>query len=95
MSEKIWPDDAWNDYLYWQTQDKKTLKLDTFRLVDLALFSVDFQSKLLLDESSHTLHDSVCRLSAFDHYDEVVRIPDKIQPSCFQFLIQFVEHDVR
>lgn len=23
---KIWSDDAWNDYLYWQTQDKKTLK---------------------------------------------------------------------
>ena len=26
MSDKIWSDDAWNDYLYWQTQDKKTLK---------------------------------------------------------------------
>ncbi len=26
MSEKIWSDDAWNDYLYWQSQDKKTLK---------------------------------------------------------------------
>ena len=25
MSEKIWSDDAWNDYLYWQIQDKKTL----------------------------------------------------------------------
>lgn len=24
--EKLWSDDAWNDYLYWQTQDKKTLK---------------------------------------------------------------------
>ena len=23
---KIWQDDAWNEYLYWQTQDKKTLK---------------------------------------------------------------------
>lgn len=23
---KIWQDDAWNDYLYWQSQDKKTLK---------------------------------------------------------------------
>lgn len=22
---KIWSDKAWNDYLYWQTQDKKTL----------------------------------------------------------------------
>ena len=24
--KKIWTDDAWDDYLYWQTQDKKTLK---------------------------------------------------------------------
>lgn len=23
---KSWQDDAWNDYLYWQKQDKKTLK---------------------------------------------------------------------
>lgn len=26
MSDKIWSDDAWADYLYWRTQDKKTLK---------------------------------------------------------------------
>ena len=26
MSEKIWSDEAWDDYLYWQSQDKKTLK---------------------------------------------------------------------
>ena len=24
--EKVWSDEAWDDYLYWQTQDKKTLK---------------------------------------------------------------------
>ena len=23
---KIWQDDAWEDYLYWQKQDRKTLK---------------------------------------------------------------------
>ena len=23
---KVWHDEAWRDYLYWQTQDKKTLK---------------------------------------------------------------------
>lgn len=23
---KIWDDEAWDDYVYWQTQDKKTLK---------------------------------------------------------------------
>jgi len=26
MSELIWSDDAWEDYLYWQAEDKKTLK---------------------------------------------------------------------
>ena len=24
--EKLWTDKAWEDYLYWQIQDKKTLK---------------------------------------------------------------------
>ena len=24
--EKLWQDEAWEAYLYWQTQDKKTLK---------------------------------------------------------------------
>ncbi|WP_010632903.1 Txe/YoeB family addiction module toxin [Sporolactobacillus vineae] len=23
---KIWQEEAWDDYLYWQNQDKKTLK---------------------------------------------------------------------
>ncbi|MHB1152984.1 MAG: Txe/YoeB family addiction module toxin [Eubacteriales bacterium] len=23
---KLWDDDAWDDYVYWQSQDKKTLK---------------------------------------------------------------------
>lgn len=23
---KLWTDEAWEDYVYWQTQDKKTLK---------------------------------------------------------------------
>jgi len=24
--QKLWTDNAWDDYLYWQSQDKKTLK---------------------------------------------------------------------
>ena len=24
--KKLWSDDAWDDYLYWQSTDKKTLK---------------------------------------------------------------------
>lgn len=23
---KLWQDEAWEDYIYWQVQDKKTLK---------------------------------------------------------------------
>lgn len=26
MMMKLWQDDAWEEYLHWQTQDKKTLK---------------------------------------------------------------------
>ena len=28
MTDRLlsWTDESWNDYLYWQTQDKKTLK---------------------------------------------------------------------
>ena len=35
MSEKIWSDDAWQDYLYWQTQDKKTLKRINLLIKDI------------------------------------------------------------
>jgi toxin YoeB len=26
MMIKLWQDEAWENYLYWQTQDKKTLR---------------------------------------------------------------------
>ena len=26
MMNKLWQEEAWEDYIYWQTQDKKTLK---------------------------------------------------------------------
>ena len=32
---KIWHDEAWEDYLYWQTQDKKTLKRINRLLTDI------------------------------------------------------------
>ena len=35
MSEKIWSDDAWADYLYWQAQDKKTLKRINLLIKDI------------------------------------------------------------
>lgn len=32
---KIWFDEAWDDYLYWQTQDRKTLKRINMLLRDI------------------------------------------------------------
>lgn len=33
--KKIWHDDAWADYLYWQVQDRKTLKRINLLLQDI------------------------------------------------------------
>ena len=33
--KKIFSDDAWDDYLYWQAQDKKTLKRINALLLDI------------------------------------------------------------
>ncbi len=32
---KVWFDEAWEDYLYWQTQDKKTLRRINALLKDI------------------------------------------------------------
>lgn len=32
---KLWQDDAWEDYLYWQTQDKKTIKRINLLIKDI------------------------------------------------------------
>lgn len=32
---KVWDDEAWEDYLYWQTQDKKTLKRINALILDI------------------------------------------------------------
>ncbi|MDR2546367.1 MAG: Txe/YoeB family addiction module toxin [Lachnospiraceae bacterium] len=32
---KSWDDEAWDDYLYWQMQDKKTLKRINYVLKDI------------------------------------------------------------
>ena len=33
--KKTWSDEAWEDYLYWQTQDKKTLKRVNMLIKDI------------------------------------------------------------
>ena len=32
---KIWQEEAWEDYLYWQTQDRKTLKRINLLIQDI------------------------------------------------------------
>lgn len=34
MSEKIWSDDAWRDYLYWQAQDMLFRRSLMFIIID-------------------------------------------------------------
>lgn len=36
MSDLTFSEQAWNDYLYWQTQDKKTLKRINLLLQDIS-----------------------------------------------------------
>lgn len=33
---KLWHDEAWSDYVYWQTQDKKTIKRINQLLQDIS-----------------------------------------------------------
>lgn len=33
---KVWQEDAWEDYLYWQTQDKKALKRINLLIQDIS-----------------------------------------------------------
>ena len=44
--KKIWSDEAWEDYLYWQTQDKKTLKKLTGCLKTLTGKAINVQENL-------------------------------------------------
>ena len=39
--KKIWFDEAWTDYEYWQTQDKKTIKRINILLKDIERGSFD------------------------------------------------------
>jgi toxin YoeB len=36
MMNKLWQDEAWEDYIYWQKQDKKTLKRINQLLQDIS-----------------------------------------------------------
>lgn len=39
--KKVWADEAWEDYLYWQIQDKKTLKRINMLISDIERYYND------------------------------------------------------
>ena len=43
--KKIWHDEAWEDYVFWQTQDKKTLKKINRLLTDIDRHGYDCTGK--------------------------------------------------
>ena len=49
---KIWHDTAWEDYLNWQTQDKKTLKKINKLLKDIVLQLQNCCSLIMIPHSA-------------------------------------------
>lgn len=43
--KKIWHDEAWEDYVYWQSQDRKTLKKINRLLTDIDRHGYDCTGK--------------------------------------------------
>lgn len=41
---KLFTPNGWQDYIYWQTEDKKTLK----KLINLSMISVEMVTKVLV-----------------------------------------------
>ena len=81
-----WDEDAWNDYLYWQTQDKKTLKrinailndimrspFDGIGKPELLKYRKDYWSRRI-DETNRIVYkmedDTVVIATVRGHYDD-------------------------
>lgn len=82
-----WDEDAWSDYLYWQTQDKKTLKRINNLLKDIMRspfegigkpeplkYHKDYWSRRI-DETNRVVYkvegDSIAVVSVRGHYDKL------------------------
>ena len=60
----LWEDRAWSDYLYWQTQDKKTLKRINGLIKDIQRNSFEGIGKP--DEKDDIIYIVSCK----GHYDD-------------------------
>lgn len=81
-----WDEDAWSDYLYWQTQDKKTLKRINVLLTDIMRSPFDGIGKpeplkhhqgywsRRIDETNRVVYkvdgDAIAVASVRGHYDD-------------------------
>lgn len=81
-----WDEDAWSDYLYWQTQDKKTLKRINTLLTDIMRSPFDGIGKpeplkhhqsywsRRIDETNRVVYkvdgDAIAVASVRGHYDD-------------------------
>ncbi|MBR6398867.1 MAG: Txe/YoeB family addiction module toxin [Lachnospiraceae bacterium] len=83
--QKIWSDEAWDDYIYWQGQDKKTLKRINALIRDIERGSFDGIGKAeplkhrsgwsrRIDEKNRLIYDIVDGklwiASCRGHYDD-------------------------
>ena len=74
----LWEDRAWSDYLYWQTQDKKTLKRINALIKDI--LRSPYQGILSgwwsrrIDETNRIVYyeqgDVIYIISCLGHYDD-------------------------
>lgn len=90
-----WDEDAWCDYLYWQTQDKKTLKKINAILTDIMRSPFDGIGKpeplryykgywsRRIDGMNRIVYkvdgDSIAIISVRGHYDDRKNAPCKIK----------------
>ena len=66
----LWEDRAWSDYLYWQTQDKKTLKRINGLIKDIlsGMWSrrIDDTNRIVYYEKDEIIYIVSCK----GHYDD-------------------------
>ena len=87
---KTWSDEAWEDYIGWQSEDKKTLNLSVVPLFD---YSFEFQQILFFVQSARIAREAaVCADDAVAGDEDGDRVasdrlrrhaPSSVFSSCF------------
>ena len=72
--KKIWFDEAWEEYLYWQTRDKKTIKRINALIKDIERANFDGFWSRRIDDSNrliYRINDGILEiLSCKGHYED-------------------------